>query len=1176
MDKGAIKNYAVWARRKLIEDITQKAFEVGVTEGRIDDAVRVSSDAVQVNGRLLNKHEAKQREALVARVKEKGFGPVIEEAAYTWFNRIIAIRFMEVNDYLPTGVRVLSSTEPGKAVPDMITNALYLDLDLELGLVGDYLDEHNDDELFRYLFTRQCNKLNEILPGLFEKIEDYTELLLPNNLLIEGSVIRRLVGDIPADDFEEQVEIIGWLYQYYISEKKDQVFAALKKNVKITKENIPAATQLFTPEWIVKYMVENSLGRLWLEGHPDKELKANWKYYLEEAEQEPEVQKQLDEIKEKSKVIRPEDIKVLDPCMGSGHILVYAFDVLFEIYKSAGYAERDAVRLIIEKNLYGLDIDDRAYQLAYFAVMMKAKKHDRRFLTRGIMPSLCAIQESNGLISFEYGAGQLSLDDLHKETANYLIQVFRDAKEYGSILNIEQRDYDGLLSYIEKLQWNGVDDLLMSMWLNNISQVMPALIKQAKVMAQKYDVVVTNPPYMSISNVTAELNEFARNFYPNSKFDLSSMFMERTLAMCKPIGMMAMINIPVWMSKKSFEQLRFKLLSNHSFINMLHFGRGVFGSDFGTTSFIIRKTQIKNYSAVFRQLYEKLGNVDSLRQKEEWFFSNKGYYVAQQSKFLSIASYPIPYWVSATKLDILDQCKPLSYYAAPRKGLTTGDNDRFARLWFEINCKQFSIFSNSPKWFPMTKGGEFRRWYGNNKYVVNWENNGAEICNFRGEDGKLRSRPQNTQYYFRECISWNDTTATGKIAFRYQTNKYIPNASGPCVYFDKDLPYFFGLLNSCVSQCMLEILAPNMKFEVGQMALVPIVKKLRDDIEPLVSETIEAAKEDWDSFECSWDFSKHPLLLLQSQSNLLKDIYETWVQLTAKRFDKLKKNEVALNRIYIGIYGLQDELTPGVEDKDVTIRKADLGRDVRSFISYAIGCMFGRYSLDVNGLIYAGGEWDESKYQSFIPDHDNVLPILDDEYFDDDIVSRFIQFLQVTFGEETLEGNLDFIAGALGLKASETSRQAIRRYFLKDFYKDHVKIYQKRPIYWLFDSGKEDGFKALIYMHRYDEFTVARVRTDYLHRLQRAYEAEARRLEILIDSDVSQREKTAARKKREKLLKQMQECLAYDQVIAHVANQRIKIDLDDGVKVNYAKFQGVEVPQGEGKKPLKANLLAKI
>jgi hypothetical protein len=423
MEKGAIKNYAVWARRRLIEDVTQKAFEVGVTGGGIADAVRVSSDAVQVNGRLLNKCEARQREALVKRVNEKGFDQVMEEAAYTWFNRIIAIRFMEVNGYLPTGVRVLSSTEAGQAVPDIITNALHLDLGLDLDLVYAYLDKHNDDELFRYLFTRQCNKLNEILPGLFEKIEDYTELLLPNNLLIEGSIIRRLVSDIPEEDFRDQVEIIGWLYQYYISEKKDQVFAALKKNVKITKENIPAATQLFTPAWIVKYMVENSLGRLWLEGHPDEELKSKWKYYLEEADQEPAVQKQLDEIREKSKSIRPEDIKVLDPCMGSGHILVYAFDVLFQIYQSAGYTQRDAVRLIVEKNLYGLDIDDRAYQLAYFAVMMKARKHDRRFLTRGITPNLCAIQESNSLVSFEHGAGQLSLDDLHRETANYLIKV---------------------------------------------------------------------------------------------------------------------------------------------------------------------------------------------------------------------------------------------------------------------------------------------------------------------------------------------------------------------------------------------------------------------------------------------------------------------------------------------------------------------------------------------------------------------------------------------------------------------------------------------------------------------------------------------------------------------------------------------------------------------------------
>jgi type II restriction/modification system DNA methylase subunit YeeA len=1192
MEKGAIKNYAVWARRRLIEDVTQKAFEVGVTGGGIADAVRVSSDAVQVNGRLLNKCEARQREALVKRVNEKGFDQVMEEAAYTWFNRIIAIRFMEVNGYLPTGVRVLSSTEAGQAVPDIITNALHLDLGLDLDLVYAYLDKHNDDELFRYLFTRQCNKLNEILPGLFEKIEDYTELLLPNNLLIEGSIIRRLVSDIPEEDFRDQVEIIGWLYQYYISEKKDQVFAALKKNVKITKENIPAATQLFTPAWIVKYMVENSLGRLWLEGHPDEELKSKWKYYLEEADQEPAVQKQLDEIREKSKSIRPEDIKVLDPCMGSGHILVYAFDVLFQIYQSAGYTQRDAVRLIVEKNLYGLDIDDRAYQLAYFAVMMKARKHDRRFLTRGITPNLCAIQESNSLVSFEHGAGQLSLDDLHRETANYLIKVFRDAKEYGSILNIEPRDYDGLLSYIEQLRQNGADDLLMSMWLNNISEVMPALIKQAKIMAQKYDVVVTNPPYMG-KGMNAKLSEFVKKNYPDSKSDLFAVFIEKCGAITKADCYQAIITQHSWMFLSSYEKLRVKILIKN-IVNMVHLGAKAFeeigGEVVQTTIFVLRNLSLKDYKAGFVRLVD----FGSQQEKEYAFLSKQNLHIVTKENFSKIPGMPIAYWVSENFYKAFKQSKPLGEKFDIKKGMDTGENDKFVRRWFEPSINDIDFKTHSKRWVPYIKGGESRKWYGNYDFVVFWENNGETIKNYH------KSNIRNEKYNYLEGITWSDIKSN-YISARYMPEGCLRDNLGNAIFNLCDhLKYVLALLCCKVCLELQNILNPTIHFQVGNAKSLPIIfnQSYKERIDRIVEHNIVISRSNWDYFETSWDFKKHNLLIFKDTSNAIEGAFNSWYKFAEKQFNQLKQNEEELNYIFIDIYGLQDELTPEVEDKDITIRKADLVRDIKSFISYAVGCMFGRYSIDTDGLIYAGGDWRD-KWQdgkvrkiekdeegniisdtwvkaTFLPDEDNVLPILDDEYFDDDIVCRFIQFLRVTFSEETLEENLDFIAGALGRKASETSRQAIRRYFLKDFFKDHVKVYQKRPIYWLFDSGKEDGFKALIYMHRYDEFTVARVRMDYLHRLQRAYEAEARRLEALIESDVSPREKTAARKKREKLLKQMQECLAYDQVIAHVANQRIKINLDDGVKVNYAKFQGIEVPQGDGRKPLKADLLAKI
>jgi type II restriction/modification system DNA methylase subunit YeeA len=1221
MDKSAVKNFAVWARRKLIDDITQKAFELGITEKGISKAVKVSSDAVQVNGRLLQKYEVKQREALVARIKEKGFQEVIEEAAYTWFNRIIAIRFMEVNEYLPTGIRVLSSTEEGKAVPDIVTNAFYVDLGQDLDLVHEYLDNHDDEGLFRYLFIKQCNKLNEILPFLFEKIEDYTEILLPNNLLAEGSVIRRLVSDIKEEDFKEQVEIIGWLYQYYISEKKDQVFEALRKNIKITKENIPAATQLFTPDWIVKYMVENSLGRLWLEGHPVEELKSKWKYYLEEAEQEPEVQKQLAEIREKSKNIRPEDIKVLDPCMGSGHILVYAFDVLFDIYKSAGYSERDIPKLILKNNLYGLDIDDRAAQLAYFAVMMKARSKSRRIFNQirdeNIDLNLCAIQESNGISREALEFFLRGADGRLKADVEYLVKVFHDAKEYGSILEVKPVDFEAVEKRLEEIRdgETGVVNethqynIEETQYRNIILEKMPALVKQAKIMSQKYDVVCTNPPYMGNRGMDKKLSNYLKQYYPNTKSDISTVFMEKTLKMCKTTGYMSMINIPVWMFLSTYEKLREKLLRSNTFINMLHFGRGVFGSDFSTTAFVISRQNICNYKAIYRKLYQKQGAVDNIEQKEKWFFEKVGHYEAKKENFFKIPGMPIAYWISNHVINCFIKGKPLDKIAEPKVGLQTGNNDIFLRLWHEVAINRIGFgYLNSEKaaesklkWFPYNKGGEYRKWYGNNEYIVNWENDGIEIKNFKDKSGKLKSRPQNTPFYFKRSITWSFVSSS-YFGVRYSDQGFIFDVSGSSVFPPEKYHLFLtGLLCAKISTMLINVLNPTISFQVGNVASLPVILpdvNTKVKIDSLVKENISISRTDWDSFETSWDFKKPPLLVHKGNSKTIEGAFNNWATFAEKQFNQLKANEEELNRIFIEIYGLQDELTPEVDDEDITIRKADRVRDIKSFISYAVGCMFGRYSIDAEGLIYAGGEWKEEwrdgkvrKIEkdeggnvisdtwvdaTYLPDEDNIIPILDEEYFDDDIVSRFIDFLKVTFGEEKLEENINYIAETLGKKPSETSRQAIRRYFLKEFYKDHVQVYKKRPIYWLFDSGKEDGFKALIYMHRYDEYTVARVRTDYLHPLQRKYESEIKRLDILIESDVSQREKTAVRKKKEKILKQMRECLAYDQVIAHVANQRIKIDLDDGVAVNYAKFQDVEIPQGEGKKPLKADLLAKI
>ena len=882
MDKAAIRNFAIWSRKKLISDVAYRAGLMGITADGIADKLPQSTNSVhfydigtsepyQITGK-----EITQRSNLAFLIKRKAkssdyataYTSIIEEVAYTWFNRLIAVRFMEVNDYLPSHIRVLSS-ESGKIEPDIVTNPFDADLGLtetESSKILEFKRDNDSDELFKFLFIKQCNKLSDILPRLFEETDDYTELLFNCSYVDQEGIVYRLTHDIPEENFDinrgGQVEIIGWLYQYYNAELKDDTFALLKKNIKITKERIPSATQLFTPDWIVRYMVENSLGRLWTEGHTNtaSRLRSNWKYYLDEAEQEPDVLQKLSEIRKECSELHPEDIKLIDPCMGSGHILVYAFDVLMEIYESEGYSQRDATVQILENNIWGLDIDDRAAQLAYFAVMMKARQYNRRILDGMHDCHVLAIQESNGMSTLQtYMAplGELS------DAATRLINTYIDAKEYGSIISVPLTldEIDALESRLDEIRSNRSDDVEELMVEAVLLNEFPSLLDQAKIMIQKYGIVVTNPPYMGSNNMSSKLSDYVKANYPDSKSDLSTVCMEKTLSMCNSYGYMAMINIPVWMSKSSFEAMRYVLLSDHSFVNMLHCGRGIFGSDFGTTTFVIRNKHIPLYRAVFRRLFDEMGAVDSLAQKEKWFFENKGCYLAYPDKFLSISSYPIAYDTSDKLLSILNAEKPLDNYAFPRKGLTTGDNDVFVRLWYEVLSTKFSTpGSKKNKWYPMTKGGDFRRWYGNNDYIVNWENDGEEIKNFKDDHGKLRSRPQNTQFYFREGISWNDTTATGKIAFRYQPAGYISNASGPCVFADKNLLYLFGMLNSVVSQKLLEVLAPNMKFEVGQMALVPIIMKPNQRIDAVVKETIDIVKDDWDSFETSWDFKKHPLI----------------------------------------------------------------------------------------------------------------------------------------------------------------------------------------------------------------------------------------------------------------------------------------------------------------------------
>ena len=1164
MDKNAIKKFAVWARTELIARVSLKGVEYGITEDNIEDA-----NVDSAHGKVLTADEKKQRQALIAEINDKGYKQVMEEVAYTWFNRFSALRFMEVNGYLPSHVRVFTDEE-NNFKPQIITEAIHLDLDgLDMEKVYELKDAEKTEKMYKYLLIVQCNALNKILPGMFQKIADYTELLLPDNLLREGSVIQQMIELIPEDDWKDAVQIIGWLYQYYNSEKKDDVFAALKKNVKITKENIPAATQLFTPDWIVRYMVENSLGRLWLEGHPDVKSQllptegeqsayaarnrepedTKWHYYLEEAEQEPEVQAQLAEIRKEYAALTPDQLKVIDPCSGSGHILAYMFDVLMKIYESYGYTTREAVASIVENNLYGLDIDDRAAQLAYFAVMMKARQYDRRFFSRGIQPHVYAIVESNHVDKFAvdyFCNGDAKLT----ATMDTIIKELHDAKEYGSILTVTPQDWTVLYERFAEI----AEDINMSRE-TALRELLP-LVQVAEALAQKYAVVVTNPPYMSASGMIADLSDYVKKNYPDSKSDLFAVFIEKCNQMVKKNGYQAMITQHAWMFLSSFEKLRGKLLHT-DIVNMAHLGARAFeeigGEVVQTTSFVIRKSYIADYKGEYCRLIEPT----TQQGKEDMFLAGENRYNTDQSNFFQIPGSPVAYWVSVNVLSTFECSLPLSELANPKQGLITGDVNRFVRKWYECVRADLST-SSSPKnvnrtgkWFPYCNGGEFRKWYGNNDDVVNWQDDGFEIKNFVDDKGKPRSRPQNQQYYFHEGGTWT-AISSSLFSVRYFPEGHLFSNAGMAIYAEpRKLKYIIGFLNSKLCQLYLSLLNESLNYNQGDIAKLPIIFEKVDLVVAKVVTSIDIVKKDWDSFEISWDFQHHPLL------RKVPTIAEAFIQWQAEcddRFNQLKANEEELNRIFIDIYGLQDELTPEVEDKDVTVRKADLGRDIRSFISYAVGCMFGRYSLDVDGLVYAGGEWDNNMYASFAADKDNIIPICDDEYFEDDIVGLFVEFVKTVYGADTLDENLKFIADALGGKGQP--KDVIRNYFLSDFYSDHCKIYQKRPIYWLFDSGKKNGFKALIYMHRYQPDTIARIRTDYVHEQQARYRTAIADLEQRI-ANASTGERVKLNKKLTTLQAQDTEIRTYEEKIHHLADQMISIDLDDGVKKNYAIFDTV-------------------
>ena len=1221
MNKNAIKKFAIEARKKLIDSVTDKAGMLGITVTSCSEPITKGSDfevyqTAAGTEMTLNKRQCEQRRRLVSQIEFRGFEAVVEEVAYTWFNRICAIRFMEVNDYLPNRVRVLSSEKEGKMEPDLVTQAPEVDLDLTSQEKEEIINwkmsgtSDDTDKLYCKLFLKQCHQLHEILPGLFEADSDYMELLFGISYTNKDDVIYMLVNPetgIPEADFnvstldEEgnptgQVEIIGWLYQYYNTELKDDTFAKLKKNVKITKERIPAATQLFTPDWIVRYMVENSVGRIWIEHlravNPGTDEKATaerfgWKYYLPEAEQEESVNVKLAEIRTTYKDLKPTDITCIDPCMGSGHILIAMFDVLMDIYESAGYDKREAAFEIVEHNIHGLDIDQRAYQLAYFAVMMKGRGYNRRFL-RGrdgkSEPKVYAIVESNEINRNHLQFFGTHLSEMERNLAvmqiEGLLDTFKDAREYGSILNVDACDWDVLERFVEDLGTAGQISF-ESVGSEETQESLRKLVRVAKNLGQKYDAVVTNPPYMGASNMNATLSKFIKDNYADYKSDFFSAFIVKCSAMAKKEGYLGFLTPYVWMFIQSYEKLRQYLFTQATIETLIQFEYSAFEEATVPICTFVFKNSYVDKKGCYLRLTEFRGGMEVQRQKalEAIYNHECGFYYEQNAKqYSKIPGSPVAYWVSNKIFELFDG-KHISDFGSAKVGIGSGNTDYFLKLWFEISFSDIDFKRTNNEisqvnFVPINKGGSFRKWYGNFEYVINWKNDGAELKNYKDSKGNKLSYPRNLDYQLKESITWGDITSSS-LSFRYSDiGKFFSDVGNSFFVFNqKYLFYFLAYANTKFFDLLASVINQTMHFKPGNMEAMPVVISENHiaEIDSVVKENIRICKTDWDSFETSWDFQHHPLL--RKVPNI-SEAYVQWENDCGERFNQLKANEEELNRIFIDIYGLQDELTPEVDDKDITVRKADLSRDIRSFISYAVGCMFGRYSLDEEGLIYAGSEWDRSRYETFIPDADNCIPITDEEYFSDDMVGRFVDFVKTVYGADTLEENLDFIANALGNKG-DTSREVIRNYFLKDFYADHLKVYQKRPIYWMFDSGKQNGFKALIYMHRYDADTVGRVRTDYLHRAQKYVETAMQSAQYTIDNMASASEKSKATKAVTKYMKQLAEMKIYDEAIAHIANKRIEIDLDDGVKVNYAKFQGVEVAQ-EGKKALKVDLLAKM
>lgn len=1165
MNTSNIKKYAPQARNDFIAAMRKQAAKYGITADRILPAEQ-KGDLLLIGDQVFPLSVMKSREKLIKRIQTSSFEQTIDYIAYSWFNRLCAIRYMECKGLLDHGRRVLSSADGSAGLPQILEECLDIDLPgLNASRVAELkLDGNKDEELYRELLLAQCHALNQVMPLLFEQVSDESELLLPDNLTKTDSLIRDLVSSIPEEDWSD-VQIIGWLYQFYISEKKDQVIGKVVKS-----EDIPAATQLFTPNWIVKYLVQNSVGRLWMMAQPESTLASEWEYYIQPAEQTDEVNAQLKQlidvrISEDGDTLNPESITVLDPACGSGHILVEAYDCLKAIYLERGYRSRDIPRLILENNLYGIDIDTRAAQLASFALLMKAREDDRRLFSNPPKLNIIALQ----------GSQPERLDALSQDLANTgiaqadlkeLLDLFEHASTFGSLIQIPQAFAKKLPDLEIKLTTASESGDIFSQ--QSAQELLP-LVQQAKLLAKQYDAVIANPPYMGGKGMNTALKEFAKKTFPDSKSDMFAMFIERCQELSKASGETAFVTPYVWMFISSYEELRKKLVSQNTIKSLIQLEYNAFEpACIPVCAYTISKARVKDYVGSYIKLSDFKGHENQAPKTLEaiqnpscgWFFN------AKPDDFKKIPGSPVAYWVSGKVREVFENSPSLGEIAETRLGMATADNNKFLKLWHEVSINETSLAEKNretaqeskKKWFPYQKGGEFRKWYGNMDYLVNWFNDGQDIRNFIDEKtGKVRSHNYNLDYIFKDGVTWNALSSSDTSA-RISKSSLFDNAGSSLFPFNpKYIQPCLAFINSKLIKSLIKLISPTLNYQPGDMSKLPFhfneTKLL--DLSNIVSKLVSIAKNDWDSYETSWDFTESPITRTK-QSNL-EQAFTTWQQQNADAVAEMKRLEEENNKLFIDAYGLQDELTPDVPDEQITLTRADRQKDSQRLVSYALGCMMGRYSLDEPGLIYAHAgnqDFDASRYQKFPADADGIIPLTEMHWFEDDATHRIREFLTAVWGKDTLDANMQWLAESLDKKASESAEDAIRSYLAKKFYKDHMQTYKKRPIYWLFSSGKQGAFQALVYLHRYNESTLARMRTEYVMPLISKMSAMANSLESEIENSDSAAEIKRKEKELQNLHKQQAELSSFEEKLRHYADQRISLDLDDGVKVNYGKF----------------------